>query len=445
MTFDYKSLSATRPQWWWVIAGVMGLNLLVVGGFWFAGQRSVESQLAILKEKNLPTTAREVNDYYVVPAGVADTTELWVAAIDAVRLAKPQARGASLPVVGTDPAPVPAPGETWTALDAARSFVQELHTVRKTVLRAAIAGGQARFPVDFSAGVNTLLPYTQDARNVARVLMLDALVSAHDKKSEQALEDVVGIFALSDALRGEPTIISQLVRSAIHVVGCETTVQIAPHLAWNDVGLKALQMKIQGARFRDEMVLALEGERALLLSTLETLPLGPLQKASESEVLRIFERLIEANSRPWSENLECQQALIGELSAAKRSQVPGLPLAGVQKFLPSFEAAAVSVVRAEARQKCTVAIIALERFRIAHHQLPESLKELAGFIPGATDQSAAALVDPFDGKPLRYRIGEKRVLIYSVGEDEFDDDGDVEREPTEPARRPRDLGFSVPK
>jgi hypothetical protein len=445
MTSAHDSLSATRSKLWWALALVAGLILFAVGGFWYVGQRGVESQLAVLKEKNLPTTGREVNDYYVVPAGVADTTELWVAAIDAVRGAAARTRGESLPIVGTDPTPVPAPGEAWTGLEAARDFVKGMEAERQTVLRAAKGGGQVRFPVDFSAGFNTLLPYTQEARGVARLLTLDAFVSAHDKNGGRALDDVEGIFALSDAIRGEPTIISQLVRIAIHVVGCEAAVKIAPAGTWNDDGLKSLQLRIEGARFKDEMVRALGGEQALVLAAMESLPLGPLRATNEREAIRVFERSIEANSQPWTENLRSHRALTAELLAGKGNVATDLLRREVREVLPALEQAAVSAALAEARQKCAVAIIALVRFRMSHQQLPKSLEELAGLIPEGTKPGAAALVDPFDGKPLRYTIGEKRVFVYSVGENAVDDGGDVDRDPARPAWRPVDLGFSIPK
>ncbi|HTI50523.1 MAG TPA: hypothetical protein VL475_06220 [Planctomycetaceae bacterium] len=434
----------TRFSFWWVIVGMTGLILFALGGVWYGGQSALDSHLSILKGQGLPTTAREINDYYVVPEGTADTTELWVAAIDAVRGARLDVRGSTLPIVGNGPAPVPAPGEAWAELDQVRAFVGELEPERQTILHAAKAGGQARFPVDFSAGINTLLPYTQEARGVARLLALDAFVSAHDAKGVRALEDVVGIFALSDALRGEPTIISQLVRIAIHAMGCDTAVRLAPAGLWNDEELKSLQIAIQAAQFKAEMARALEGERATMLSALENMPLGPLRQANGRETLRIFERSIDAYSESWADNLERQRGLSAELSAGARSQWTRLQMTGVQMMLPALEQGAVAGARAEARQKCAVAVIALQRYRLAHGRLPESLEEMKGHIPGAATEGGTALVDPFDGKPLRYKIEEARVHIYSVGENAIDDGGDIGFGATG-ASRPLDVGFSFPK
>lgn len=444
MSQNANGLSIARSNWWWAIAGVAGLILFALGGVWYGGQMTLESELAVLKGQNRPTSAREINNYYVVPEGIADTTDLWVAAIDAVRVANLGSRGSTLPIVGNGPSPVPAPGEGWAELDQARAFVNELETERETVLRAAKAGGQARFPVDFSAGINTLLPYTQEARGVARLLALDAFVSAHDGKGGRALEDVQGIFALSDALRGEPTIISQLVRIAIHAIGCDAAVRLAPSGMWNDEALKSLQAAIQRARFKEELVRALGGERATTLSALDSLPLGPLRQSNGREALRIFERSVEAYSSSWAENLERQRALSAELSAQSRGQLARLQMAGVLMILPALEQGAVAGARAEARQNCAVAAIALQRFRSAHNRLPESLQEMESLVPGTTAEGGTALVDPFDGNPLRYKVEKSRVLVYSIGEDAVDDGGAIDSAATG-SSRPLDLGFSISK
>jgi hypothetical protein len=61
--------------------------------------------------------------------------------------------------------------------------------------------------------------------------------------------------------------------------------------------------------------------------------------------------------------------------------------------------------------------LAVERFRLAHGRLPESLGELVPeFLP-------VVPADPFDGQPLRYRVLSKGYMVYSVGDDGHDDGG----------------------
>ena len=71
-------------------------------------------------------------------------------------------------------------------------------------------------------------------------------------------------------------------------------------------------------------------------------------------------------------------------------------------------------------------LLAVERYRLAHASLPETLDQL---VP---DYLAAVPLDPFDGAPLRYKRLDRGFLVYSVGEDGKDDGG--KREPPKETR-----------
>jgi hypothetical protein len=67
--------------------------------------------------------------------------------------------------------------------------------------------------------------------------------------------------------------------------------------------------------------------------------------------------------------------------------------------------------------RTSIAAIAVERFRVAHGQLPENLNEV---VPQFL---SAVPTDPFDGQPLRYHRLAKGYVIYSIGSDGHDDGG----------------------
>jgi ABC-type transport system involved in multi-copper enzyme maturation permease subunit len=74
-----------------------------------------------------------------------------------------------------------------------------------------------------------------------------------------------------------------------------------------------------------------------------------------------------------------------------------------------------------AELRCAVAMLAVERYRLAHGNWPKSLNEL---VPAFLREVPA---DPFDGKPLRFRRLPDGVVIYAVGFDGTDDGGKLER------------------
>ena len=104
-----------------------------------------------------------------------------------------------------------------------------------------------------------------------------------------------------------------------------------------------------------------------------------------------------------------------------------------QLFLTAVDKVALAEMRYQARCLCTGAGIACERHRLKHGRWPATLDDLAEF--GLPTIPA----DPFDGQPLRYRIVEDGAIVYSVGTNGEDDDGDVvRREGT-----PDDVGFRL--
>lgn len=425
-----------------LLASLLLLSILAAGIAWYRDESSSQTELAKLRAAGFPTTGRELNAFYVVPKGVPDASLMWVLALDGLTAARLQGRYSNLPVVGTGTAPIPSPGEPWEQLDDARQFLVDIDTEVQRIRQAVAIGGQVRFPVDFSLGLNANLNNTQRSREAARLLTLDAHVSAHDKKHEQALEDVRAIFTLSDALRGEPTIISQLVRMAIHGIGCNTAAQLMPYCPWTDAQLEELQKLIQSARFKEEMVRAIIGERALCLTALDEMPLGPIRLTNVREALRVFDISITACGEPWREVIARQRALSAELVAAVGAGFIERVRRPVRMILPALEPGAIAGARAHARQNAAVAALAVRRFQQRYQRLPETLAEVEGLIPKSSADETGPLIDPLDGQSLRYKVKEKRYVIYSVGDDGADDGGDVPREDGT-SGQPRDVGVAI--
>jgi hypothetical protein len=86
-------------------------------------------------------------------------------------------------------------------------------------------------------------------------------------------------------------------------------------------------------------------------------------------------------------------------------------------LLPSLSKLSLKGASADASAKLAATAFAIEEFRQNNHRLPEGLKDL-------TPQFMEAVpIDPFDGKPIRYRKLERGYVIYSVDADGRDDGG----------------------
>lgn len=125
---------------------------------------------------------------------------------------------------------------------------------------------------------------------------------------------------------------------------------------------------------------------------------------------------------------------------AIREKAEKLPfyLIGSRISVPSVLSATTRDARSIALGRIVLAALAVERFRNDTRRLPESLAEL---MPRYLN---AVPIDPFDGKPVRYKpfASPKRgYVVYSVGED-GKDDGGAGKSKRGPSSEP-DITFTV--
>jgi hypothetical protein len=133
--------------------------------------------------------------------------------------------------------------------------------------------------------------------------------------------------------------------------------------------------------------------------------------------LRLATRVVEVSRLP----LEQQAAAIADIeSAAKREG--GLPLLVYFRFYPSLTKMTAAHLRSQAHLRCAVVAVAAERYRLRHQRWPEALGDLVqrGLLKDVP-------TDPFDGRPLRWRLLGDGAVIYSVGDDGADDGGLFDR------------------
>lgn len=431
-TDDQRPFYRKKRTWLLIL---IAAPLAMAAAMFIVGQRELDRQLTALQEAGLPTNGEQLNDFYIVPDDVEDTTSLWMVAIQAVSSTEFEQAVGELPFVGrSDP---PVVGDEWPELDAARQFIAAHADELETVRTAARAGGAVRFPVDFRAGINTMLQETNNTRTIARLLTLDAHVSQRDGNHQQALLDIIDIFALANSLEREPTSISQLVRMAIYGIACDTTQQLLPACEWTDKQLAALQSAATKMNSREAFILAMNGERAMGLTMIDSMPsmLG-FRASNKSEMLRVYGLTIKSMELPWHEAIAEQQNVAAEI-ASKQGTLNRIRFAIVNTLLPASEQCTQAHARSSAKQLCIIAALAAERHRLAIGDFPESLSQIdPKYLPA--EMANVEWVDPFNGKTLGYISSESGLTVYSVGQDLIDSKGDVV---LKEEGNPTDVGF----
>jgi hypothetical protein len=150
------------------------------------------------------------------------------------------------------------------------------------------------------------------------------------------------------------------------------------------------------------------------------------EKENRAALLRFNTALLDAVRRP-----DAEQGPALERLDAQRKQ---LPLVARQLAWNAKLSERYRTCRAELR--CAIVALAAERFRRRHNRWPERLDELT------PDLLAKVPEDPFSGGPLHYKRLADGVVIYSLGPNGQDDDGDVAVSPSlEPVSK--DVGFRL--
>jgi hypothetical protein len=296
------------------------------------------------------------------------------------------------------------------------------------------------------------MPHVQEAREVARLLALDALQRAFDGDMDGAVRSCQAALNAGRSLGDEPSLMSQLsraacTREALHALEQTLAQGEAPAPALEDLQRLLAEEAEEPLELR-----AARSDRVMFYQCLEVMrsgrfnragyalapsALGPTvddvgdrlkAKSCQPAYLRYFNEVVEISKLPT----EHQQ----EQLAALREPRENLP-----KFLEALTRGgewpklAQTFHRGKAQLRCAVAALAAERYRLAEGHWPESLDAL---VPRYL---AAVPTDPFDGQPLRLKRSEDGLVIYSVGADRKDDGGNVSRQWDQP--QGTDVGFRL--
>src|SRR6185437_13419214 len=217
-----------------VLVAALAMLLLLAAVFTIGSLvsiRQLDAELAKLRAAGQPVTAADLDALYAFPPKERDTTELWLGAFAVLDSPAYGNDAADLPDVGEGGA-VPPPGEPWPQLEAAEAFLAKYRDPLAKMHRASEPGGEARFPLTFSAGdgavASALLPHIQHVRGAVRLLKLESEVHIRRNDPHAAAESVRAIFAAARSFERQPLFVSQLVRVAMNGVACSQIERFLP-------------------------------------------------------------------------------------------------------------------------------------------------------------------------------------------------------------------------
>jgi len=328
----------------------------------------------------------------------------------------------------------------------------------RQLLRAAAARPQARFWINYEDGFSALLPHLARMKSAASYLSLHAVASLRKGDNQAALEDLKLSFRLAEASHSEPILISYLVRIAQLQIGLQPVWEGLADNRWTDAELAAIAAELDRLDLLADYHLAMRGERAFSLWAVDYVRRRGVQGFDELGGME------ESATAPADGDLlgktlgTASFALIpsgwfdqNKLSLARMQANHILPLVNREQrlvspatarqsqaviegrsprptpydlfsrmLLPALTKTAEKSARAQTFVDLARVAIALERYRLAHGNYPETLETLM-------PQFVARLPhDVINGQPLTYRRTEDgSFTLYSVGWNEKDDGGKV--------------------
>ena len=311
---------------------------------------------------------------------------------------------------------------------------------------------RGRMPVTYS-GFESLLPQLSPVRSAAKLKCLDSVCKASQGDVDSAALDSVVILNIGGSIAGEPNLICLLVAVSCDALAMQALEQALAAGVCADRTLLEIGGAIEHALASRSPTPAFWGERAAYMDIFSRAAEGDTAIFSISmsgagvppaglyKYVRGLRLLDQAESlalvAPLCEPAESLKALSTRAATCEKGVSSLPPYYFVSRmFLPSFTRAVTVLGQSSARLRCARAGLALERFRLKRGQWPQDLADL---VPELLRDIP---VDPFDEQPLRYARTDRGVVVYSVGEDEVDDGGDVAR-PPKGSRGPPDVGFRL--
>lgn len=357
---------------------------------------------------------------------------------------------------GANPSNTPA----QDVLFALRHVEPDLTEIRQDANRRP----QARWPVhyDLDSPWNTLLPHLVNAKRITMLLQVRAAAQLAANQTGDGLADIELSFRLANTFGSEPFLISQLVRIQCYDLLLQPLKEGLARHQFSDAQLTLLQQELQSVDLLAGYQLAMRCERSIhgLWASMTRADMDFIQQFSDSqssskEFWR-FAFLSRIAPKGWIYQNQLVNSRFDDdyifsavdaqmrtvhpkkaeaiLTAKREAKGPYSALVQLLTLSESTfgDAKPFPYKFAQGQTQVDLARVAcaLERYRLAHGQYPETLDALA-------PQFIAKLPhDVISGQPLKYRrtddppspgsgAASGSFILYSVGWNEKDDGGTV--------------------
>ncbi len=331
--------------------------------------------------------------------------------------------------------------------ELAAELREELDQVKSAVLRAREVAslGKGRYPLELKRNpLSTPLRHLDQARTVCHLLTADATRLAHEGNVDGALRSCQAALNVGRSIGDEPTFMSVLVRMACRAYVFQKLVRILAQGEASDTVLADLQHLLEDEARPALLLIGARGERAMSYVLWERVASGelgleladeraeptpwylqpyrwaylrPVLEYNRAVSLEWMNRAVEIVKKPRADQKEALERFNRDLRKTIRDRPR---LCASLLMVPAVDKVAVANHHSRAALDCAQVALAVERYRLWQGHWPRTLDQL-------TPRFLAAIPDdPFGDGQVRYRRLEDGVAVYSVGQNERDDEGEFD-------------------
>ena len=308
----------------------------------------------------------------------------------------------------------------------ARSVIAR-HSAALALVEEAAARPRCRFPVQWDKGIRADFPHYAKLRNLARLLIANAVLEARDGRMTEAVRSIDLGFRVADSIKGDPTLIALLVRTAIMDMTARSFRDVACHWSVDEELAKQLFDTLAKIDLELGHVKALQRMRAMGIWVFDQLRQGrdvgvvaapfPLARdADERFYLKQMAKQIEVARLPYRVVKSRDMGDTFDPEIPKYAFVSGLLIPISTRFHLACDSARANLALMQV-------FLAAEAYRDRFGSYPPTLDDLKTKLGWNLPQ------DPFSGRDLGYRPEGKGFTIYSIGPDLKDDRGAREQKP----------------
>jgi hypothetical protein len=276
-------------------------------------------------------------------------------------------------------------------------------------------------------------------RGLARLVAVRTYVLTEEKRHEEALNSFRIGLKLGEALKDEPTFISQLVRIALNGIAMESLSPVV-YTFPKEISINDYQKLILEIDKKEERITkGLEGELALygsfafekllkgdikellyegvgfrdafFFKIYASYPLKPILKQDYAFYVRCLTEAIRLSRQPYYQTKDRL------LELEKKAEIFGSKYILGRMIIPSLNRSQINQTRDNAQLDGLKIACALKIYKKQNGYYPENLADL---VPNILPELP---LDEFTGEGFIYRKQGKGFIVYSLGPNEKDDDG----------------------